>query len=65
MAIQVAAVFWLTPAYLASAIVQEKERRTIEFLLITDLSSREIVLGLAFSRLALLALVLLAGLPIL
>jgi ABC-type transport system involved in multi-copper enzyme maturation permease subunit len=65
MAIQFVAVFWLTPAYTAGAIALEKERRTLEFLLSTDLRNREIVLSLFVSRLMNLALLLLAGLPVL
>jgi ABC-type transport system involved in multi-copper enzyme maturation permease subunit len=65
MGLQLLAVFWLTPAYTAGAIALEKERRTLEFLLSTDLRSREIVLGLLVSRLANLALLLIAGLPVL
>lgn len=55
----------LTPAYCAGAIAEEKERKTLEFLLATDLSNREIVLSKFLSRLANLSLLLLAGMPIL
>jgi ABC-type transport system involved in multi-copper enzyme maturation permease subunit len=65
MGIQLLAVFWLTPAYTAGAIALEKERRTLEYLLATDLRNREIVLSLFVSRLTNLALLLLAGLPVL
>src|SRR5208282_5800933 len=46
-------------------IIEEKERRTLEFLFVTDLSSLEIVLGKLFARLAHVAMVLLTGLPVL
>jgi len=62
---QFALVVLLTPIYAASAITEEKERRTLEFLLATDLGGREIILSKLASRLAQLALVVLAGLPIL
>jgi ABC-type transport system involved in multi-copper enzyme maturation permease subunit len=65
MSIQFAVVALLTPAYTAGSIADEKDRRTLEFLLATDLRSREIVLGKLVARLANLLLLLLAGLPIL
>jgi ABC-type transport system involved in multi-copper enzyme maturation permease subunit len=55
----------LTPAYVAGAIADEKERKTLEFMLATDLSNHEIVLSKLLSRLANLTLFLLTGLPIL
>src|SRR5262245_12653054 len=55
----------LTPAFTAGAIAEEKERRTLEFLLATDLHDREIVLGKQTARLANLTLFVLTGLPIL
>lgn len=55
----------LTPAYVAGAIAEEKERKTLEYLLATDLANREIVLSKLFSRLFNLTLLLLTGLPIL
>jgi ABC-type Na+ efflux pump permease subunit len=61
--IQFLAVICLTPAYAASAITEERDRRILEYLLATDLSSREIILGKFFSRLANLTLLLLTGLP--
>src|SRR5438128_2187735 len=41
MIVQFLAVAILTPAYVAGAIAEEKERRTLEFLLATDLDDRE------------------------
>lgn len=58
-------VLLLTPAWVADAIVRDKERRSLEYLLVTDLSDREIVVGKLAARLAYLAAVLLTGLPIL
>ncbi|MCS6977105.1 MAG: ABC transporter permease subunit [Gemmatales bacterium] len=63
--IQFLTVLAVTPALVAGTIAEEKERRTLEYLLATDLTNREIVLGKLFSRLALLLLFLLAGLPVL
>jgi ABC-type Na+ efflux pump permease subunit len=54
-----------TPGYVASALTEEKERNTLEALMATDLSSREIVLSKLAVRLASLLLMLLTGLPIL
>jgi ABC-type transport system involved in multi-copper enzyme maturation permease subunit len=65
LAIQFGVMVLLTPAYTAGAIAEEKERKTLEFLLATDLSSREIVLGKLTARLLNLGLLLLAGLPVL
>lgn len=55
----------LTPVYIAPAIAEEKERRTLEFLFATDLRNREILFGKLVARLGTLMLFLLAGLPIL
>ena len=55
----------LTPAYTAGAIAEEKQKKTIQFLLATDLRNHEIVLGKLGSRMAHLGLLLLAGLPVL
>jgi ABC-type transport system involved in multi-copper enzyme maturation permease subunit len=62
--LQFMAVIVLTPGYAGSAITEEKERRTIEYILATDLTNREIVLGKFLSRLGNTALLLLTGLPI-
>jgi ABC-type transport system involved in multi-copper enzyme maturation permease subunit len=62
---QLIAVMLLTPAYVAGAISEEKDRQTLEFLLATDLRNREIVFSKYLSRLANLMLFLLTGLPIL
>jgi ABC-type transport system involved in multi-copper enzyme maturation permease subunit len=65
MVIQFLTVAVLTPAYTAGAIAEEKDRKTLEFLLATDLYNREIVLSKLASRVANLTLIVLAGLPIL
>jgi ABC-type transport system involved in multi-copper enzyme maturation permease subunit len=65
MIVQMTVVFLVTPAYTAGAIAQEKERRTIDLLLTTELSDREIVLGMLGARLANLFLLVMTGLPIL
>jgi ABC-type transport system involved in multi-copper enzyme maturation permease subunit len=65
MAVQFFLVVFLTPAYVAGAIAEEKERKTLEFLLATDLDSREIVLGKLVARLGYLTLLVLTGLPVL
>ncbi len=65
LAIQFFTVVLLTPAYTAGAIAEEKERKTLEFILATDLRNREIILGKVVSRLLNLTLLLLAGVPIL
>lgn len=65
LGVQFAAVLLLTPAYMAGAIAEDRERRTLDFLLASALTNREIVLGKFFARLAHLGLLLLAGLPVL
>jgi ABC-type transport system involved in multi-copper enzyme maturation permease subunit len=64
-AVQFAVVVLLTPAYVAGAVAEEKERRTLEFLLATDLRGREIVFGKLLARLGNLALFVMTGLPVL
>src|SRR5438128_5818793 len=65
MKVQFLALVFFTPAYAAGAIAEEKERKTIEFLLATDLNNREIVFSKLASRLGSLMLLVLTGLPIL
>jgi ABC-type transport system involved in multi-copper enzyme maturation permease subunit len=63
--LQFVAVCLLTPGYVAGAIADEKERRTLDFLLATDLANREIVFGKAAARVGNLILFLITGLPVL
>lgn len=65
LAVQWLMAFLLTPAYVAGVLTEEKERRTLEFLLATDLRNREIIFGILASRLAHLLLLMLTGLPVL
>lgn len=65
MTVQLAVVLILTPAYLAGAIAEEKDRKTLEFMLATDLRNREIVLSKLAARLLNLAMIVLAALPVL
>src|SRR5262249_11663219 len=65
LAIQSLAILVLTPAYLAGAVVEEKERGTLDLLFTTHLRDREIVLGKLAGRLVHLAGILAAGLPLL
>ena len=65
MIVQFILVCVLTPAAVAGAVADEKERRTLEFLLATDLRDREILFGKLASRVGSLLLFLLAGLPVL
>lgn len=63
--IQYLLVLLLTPAYVGSAIAEEKEKRTLEYLLATDLRPQEIIFGKLASRVGNLLMFLLAGLPVL
>lgn len=65
MGVQFLVLLVLTPGYVAGCIADEKDRKTLEFLLATDLRNREIVLGKLISRLANLLMIVLAGLPVL
>jgi ABC-type transport system involved in multi-copper enzyme maturation permease subunit len=65
MIVQFGLVALLTPAYTAGAIAEEKDRKTLPFLMATDLHDREIILGKLMSRLLNLTLFILTGLPIL
>jgi len=55
----------LTPAYAAGGISEEKEKQTLIFLLVSDLTSREILFGKFLGRIVFLLGILFAGLPIL
>ena len=64
-AVQFTVALLLTPAYVAVSISDEKERRTLEFLLATDLRNREIIFGKLAARTANLLMYVLAGMPVL
>ena len=55
----------MAPTFAAGSITGEKERKTYEFLLVSDLTSREILLGKFLGRLVFLLGVMVAGLPVL
>jgi ABC-type transport system involved in multi-copper enzyme maturation permease subunit len=63
--VQFAAIILITPIVVADAIAREKERRALDFLFVTALTDREIILGKLGSRLAYMTSVVLTGLPIL
>jgi ABC-type transport system involved in multi-copper enzyme maturation permease subunit len=65
LAVQLGAVLLLTPGMTAGAIAEEKERRTLDFLLVTHLPHGGLVVGKLLARLGGLFLMLLAGLPVL
>jgi ABC-type transport system involved in multi-copper enzyme maturation permease subunit len=65
MGVQFLVVTVVTPAYVAGAVAEEKERKTLEFILATDLLNREIVLSKLTARLLNLMLLVLIGLPVL
>ena len=62
---QLGVMMLLTPAYAAGGISEEKEKKTLIYLLVSDLTSREILLGKFAGRLVFLLGVMFAGLPIL
>jgi ABC-type transport system involved in multi-copper enzyme maturation permease subunit len=65
LTVQLVAVTLLAPIYTAGGIIEEKDRKTLEFLQSSPLSSHEIILGKFFARLAFVLAIILAGLPVL
>lgn len=63
--LQLALVLVVGPALVAPTISVERERRTIEYLLATDLTSAEIVLGKLLARTLHITYAVLVGLPVL
>jgi ABC-type transport system involved in multi-copper enzyme maturation permease subunit len=63
--IQITFTIWVVPACVATAIAEEKERRTLSFLAMTRLTSAEIVVGKLAAGLLQYAAWLLTSLPIL
>jgi ABC-type transport system involved in multi-copper enzyme maturation permease subunit len=62
---QMFGVLILTPAYIAGAIAEERERNSLGLLCTTFLTDREIILGKMFGRMSHLAALLLASFPVL
>src|SRR5439155_10298292 len=65
LAVQFGAVLLITPALTAGAIAEERQRQTLDDLLLTRLSGRDIVLGKLAARWVQVVGVLLAGVPVL
>jgi ABC-type transport system involved in multi-copper enzyme maturation permease subunit len=63
--VQVSAVLLLTPVFVAGAIFEERETRSGEILLTTQLTRREVYVGKLGARMVQVLLVVLAGMPIL
>lgn len=63
--IQAFAVYLITPAIVAGVIADEKQRKTLHYLLASRLTDLEIVLGKLAARLLLVLVLALSGLPIL
>jgi ABC-type transport system involved in multi-copper enzyme maturation permease subunit len=63
--VQTAFVFLVTPAYMAGAVIEERERGTLDLLLTTHVTDREIVVGKLAARAVHLGGLLLGGLPLL
>jgi ABC-type transport system involved in multi-copper enzyme maturation permease subunit len=57
-------ILLLLPVYVAPAVVEDKENRTIESIFLTHLTDREMALGKLAARLVPLASIPLAGLPL-
>jgi ABC-type transport system involved in multi-copper enzyme maturation permease subunit len=65
LVVQFCVMMAMVPAFTAGAIAEEREKGTLDVLLTTELTSREIILGKLISRISNLVLLLLAGVPIL
>jgi ABC-type transport system involved in multi-copper enzyme maturation permease subunit len=65
LVIQLIVVVVVTPVMAGGAITDEKERKTLDFLLASPLTNREIVLGKMAARLVFVGGVVLTGLPVL
>ena len=63
--VQATAVLLLTPVFVAGAIFEERETRSGEVLLTTELTRREVYVGKLGARMVQVLLVVLAGMPIL
>jgi ABC-type transport system involved in multi-copper enzyme maturation permease subunit len=63
--VQYGAVVLFVPLFLAGVIATEREEKTLDLLLTTQLHDRDIVLGKLFSRIAVLILIMFSGLPVL
>src|SRR5262249_48152180 len=61
---QQAGIFLLTPALVAGVVADEKRRKTLHYLLASQLSSGEIVVGKLASRVWFLLVFALIGLPL-
>ena len=61
---QIAAIMLSTPALCAGSISGERERQTLDLLLVTDLTPLEIVMGKLMASLAMVLLMTLTSLPI-
>lgn len=62
--LQMALVMFITPGLTAGAISTEREKQTLNMLLMTTQSSWQIILGKLMSSVAFLGLLLVAGLPL-
>jgi ABC-type transport system involved in multi-copper enzyme maturation permease subunit len=65
VAVQFLAVVIFTPLFTASVVTEERERKTLDYLLSTDLGDHEIILSKLIARLTYTVVLLLAGLPVL
>ena len=63
--VQATTVLLLTPVFVAGAIFEERETRSGEILLTTELTRREVYVGKLGARMVQVLLVVLAGMPIL
>jgi ABC-type transport system involved in multi-copper enzyme maturation permease subunit len=65
LVVQNLTVLLLAPLAVTGAIIEERQRGTLDFLLLSHLHDREIVLGKLAARLIALTMVVLGGLPVL
>lgn len=63
--LQYFAVFLLTPVFIVSSVIEDRQKRVFEILLTTHVTAQEILLGKLFSRLVHVLIVLASGIPVL
>ncbi|WP_422930343.1 ABC transporter permease subunit [Singulisphaera sp. PoT] len=65
LAVQSVTILLMTPALVAGVIADEKQRKTLHYLLASSLSSFEIIVGKLASKLLQLGVLILIGIPVL
>jgi ABC-type transport system involved in multi-copper enzyme maturation permease subunit len=62
--VQLAAIWLLTPWFAAAVLTEDREKKTLDLLLTTTLTDRDVVLGKLAARVIYVGFVVLAGVPV-